>query len=417
MKDEVGIAPAEPGSRARRFSGTGLWLTVSLILAVFSAVALGTWLCWPPSVPEPILPDLTGADREVAEAINAALDEVVRQRYSTAARGRLGEVLLAHEFYEEANACFQQAELLDSTEPAWPYLQGLCLLPGDPEPGIASLERSVQRGGRGLVGRQLVLAEVLLDQGRLRQGEDLLTQVLQADPSNLRARTALGRLALLRQNWRAGLEYLEACRSDVHTRKRAHSLCAEAWRQLGKMERARAEQRRAEELPQDQPWPDPFLDGLGKLRKGVRARILAANYLVDAGRSQAALELLGETTRIYPESLEAWTRMGLICAQANKLAAAEAAFQRAIDLRPDVPESWFLLGFVQFRKRSPQTAASLREAIRLKLDHAHAHFFLGEWLKQQGDRDAAAAEFREALRCRPDHELAASALRELEARK
>jgi hypothetical protein len=40
---------------------------------------------------------------------------------------------------------------------------------------------------------------------------------------------------------------------------------------------------------------------------------------------------------------------------------------------------------------------------------------LGQWLEKQGDRRAAAAELREALRCRPEYEEARTALRQLNA--
>src|SRR5216683_1801703 len=47
--------------------------------------------------------------------------------------------------------------------------------------------------------------------------------------------------------------------------------------------------------------------------------------------------------------------------------------------------------------------AEFKEAIRLKPDNAAAHYNLGFALNADGQRDAAIAEFKEALRPKPDY--------------
>ena len=46
--------------------------------------------------------------------------------------------------------------------------------------------------------------------------------------------------------------------------------------------------------------------------------------------------------------------------------------------------------------------AEYREAIRLKPDYAQAHYSLGDLLGGKGDHDAAITEYREAIRLKPD---------------
>jgi tetratricopeptide (TPR) repeat protein len=341
---------------------------------------------------------------------------VLRERSSAAAWGRLGKVLLAHGFNAAANRCFQQAESLDPAEPAWPYLQGLNLAVNDPEASIRCLERAVPRFPAGSAdGPRLLLAEVLLEQGRLDQARPLLEDVHNAEPGNLRARLGLGRLALLRQDWRAGLEHLEACRDDVHARKRACALRAEAWDQLGEAERARAVRRLWAELPEDEPWPDPLHEDVLKLKRGLRARFEAVDHLFQAGRAEDAIPLLRQTLDRYPQSDEAWMRLGDLCSQTGQPDRAEACYREALRIAPDMADAWFRLGGVQALTHSPEAEASFRQALRLKPDHARAHFGLGQCLRERGDRDGAAAEFRAALRCRPDFERARTGLQELEA--
>lgn len=385
-------------------------------IGVAAAIALGVWLRQPRSLPEPPLPDLTGVDEEVVEIIQQAREKVLHAQKSSAAWGHLGEVLLAHTFNHEANLCFQQAELLDPHEPAWPYLQGLNLFTYDPEACIPCLERAVRCGDKRQVVPRLLLSEALLERGRPEEGQSLLERVQATDPGNLRVRLLLGRVEILRQNWKAGLAHLEACRNDVHARKRSAALRAEAWNQLGETEKALAQQRQAAELPEDQSWPDPFYEKIVKLQKGLRARFLSVDYLIQSGRIAEALQLLNRTVEKYPSSLEGWMRLGEACTRARKLDHAQACFQKATKIAPDLAEAWFRLGCIQAQTHSPETEASFRQAIRCKPHYSQAHYNLGQCLKDGGHREEAAAEFREALRCRPDYELARTALRDVETR-
>lgn len=387
-------------------------LTLFLFISVYSVTL---WLAG--RAPEPPFPDLSGADEEVAAVIQHARDKVLRAPKSSTAWGNLGEVLLAHTYNHEANICFQQAEQLDPREPTWPYLHGLNLLTSDPEASIPCLQRAVGCSSERQVVPRLLLAEALLERDRLDEVQSLLDQVRTRDSADLRARLLFGRLEILRQNWQAALTHLEECRDDVHARKRSAVLRAEAWNQLGETEKAVAEQRRAGELPEDQPWPDPFNEKVVKLQRGLRARFMSVDYLMRAGRLHEALQLLNETVEKYPSSLESWMRLGEVWYRVRNPDRAQECFQKATRLAPDLAEAWFRLGCIQAQTHSAEAEASFRQAIRCKPHYSQAHFNLGQCLKEQGRREDAAAEFREALRCRPDYELARKALRELETQK
>jgi tetratricopeptide (TPR) repeat protein len=193
-------------------------------------------------------------------------------------------------------------------------------------------------------------------------------------------------------------------------------LCAEAWSQLGETKNALAEQRRAAELPEDQPWPDPFYEKIPMLRRGLRARFLSTDYLLENHRIPEALQLLTQTLEKYPSSLEGWMRLGEVWHRAKELERAQACYQQAARLAPNFAEVWFRLGCIQSQIHSPDAVKSFRETIRWKPHYAQAHYNLGLYLKEQ-DQRAAAGEFREALRCRPDFDLAQKALRDLEAQQ
>jgi tetratricopeptide (TPR) repeat protein len=388
-------------------------LSAIALFLIFAALSVTLWLA--PHTPEPPAPDLAEVDSEVAEAIGAARDKVRQHPDHGDVWGRLGMLLFAHDFYKEAESCFAQAEHLDPRDGRWPYLHGIILIRTDPDGGIRLLQRAVQRYGNDPLAPRLRLAETLLNQGQLDDAERELEQARKTEPHNPRVNCGLGRLAVLRGQWRSALEHLDSCTNDVHARRLAHTLRAEAWTRLDKPDEARAEQRQATEAPEDQPWPDPFVEDLFRLRRGLTVRLRKAEEMFVQKRVQQAIQLLEETARRYPQSAAVPLYQGEVWRQLGQADRAEEAFAQAVRLDPELVDGWFRLGCLQAAQSQTRAAAdSFRRTIRLKPDHAVAYLHLGNCLKELGDTAAAADEFRAALRCRPDYAEARQALGEME---
>ena len=388
---------------------------LALIAAAGAGVGIWWWSRMP--LPEPPEPDLAEVDPEVVEAVAAARQAVRQRPNDGGVWGRLGMVLLAHDFHPEAQRCLAEAERLDPDEVRWPYLRGLSLLLNEPDAGLRCLQSVAERGGEDPPPPRLRLVETLLNQGRLDEAEHYLEQARKAEPDNPRLQLNLGRLALLRGQWQRALEHLEPCTNDVHARRLAHTLRAEAWTHLYEPDKARAEQRQATEAPEDQLWPDPFVEDVLRFQCGLAVRLRQAGDLLAQRRYPQAVQLLDETVQRYPQSMVAWLSLGDTWRQLGRPDRAEPAYREAVRLEPEAPDAWFRLGCIQALDRPREAADSFRRAIRLKPDHALAHFNLGHRLKQLGDADGAADEFRAALRCRPDYAPARDALRELENQK
>jgi tetratricopeptide (TPR) repeat protein len=389
-----------------------IFISALVLFLTVSVFSVARWLV-PPS-PQPPLPDLSEVDPEVVQAIAAAQDKVRQQPNKSAAWGRLGMVFLAHDFHEEAQRSFAQAERLDPADGRWPYLRGLSLLLTEPEAGLACLRRAAECCGNDPLAPRLRLAEELLNQGRFEEAEYHLEQARKAGPHHPRIQLGLGRLAILRGQWQTALEHLAPCTTDVHTRRLAHTLRAEAWTRLGQPDKAREEQTQAAQAPEDQLWLDPFIEDVMRLKCGLPMRLQRANDLFTQHRYSQAIELLEETVQRYPQSTAARLRLGEVYRILGRSEQAERMFAEVVRLDPQSVDAWFRLGCMQAARGRPREAAdSFRRTIALKPDHADAHFNLGQCLKQQGaDADAANA-FRAALRCRPDHERAHQALQEM----
>jgi tetratricopeptide (TPR) repeat protein len=361
---------------------------------------------------------LAEVDPDVAEAITAACNKVRQQPNNGAVWGRLGMVFFAHDFQSEAVRCFAQAERLDPADGRWPYLRGLSLILTNPDASIPCLQRAVERSGDHPLVPRLRLAETLLNQGRLEEVEVHLEQARRMEPYNVRVQLGLGRLAVLRGQWRSALEHLDPCTHDVHAQRLAHRLRAEAWTRLGEPDKARAEQKQAAEAPKDHSWPDPFVEDVLLLQRGLPVRLQQAQKLFAQRQSQQAVQLLEETIQRYPQAASAPLLLGEFWRHLGRVEQAEQAFAQAVQIDPDSPDAWFRLGCIQAaRGRMREATESFHRATNLKPDHADAHVNLGHCLQELGDAGRAADAFRAALRCRPDYERAQAALREMQKSK
>jgi type IV pilus biogenesis/stability protein PilW len=140
---------------------------------------------------------------------------------------------------------------------------------------------------------------------------------------------------------------------------------------------------------------DPHhLDALRLL--GVLAR--------QVGRSDLAIEYLGQVLRLHPNFPEAHNDLGVTLREQGRLDEAVAAFDEAVRLKPDFADVYNNLGVTRRLQGKPaEAAASYRQALRLHPDWADVHSNLGNVLKDQGQLDAAITCYQQALRLQPHH--------------
>jgi len=159
-------AGEQPGLKRRR---RRLGVAVILLTATVAAALAGWYAFRPWSEAKPPEADLSGVDPAVAAAVHEAGDAVRKAPRSGEAWGRLGMILLAHNFYAEARTCFARAEQLDPREETWPYLRGALLLTEDPREAVAAFHRAAGLSAEPVI--RMRLAETLLDQGRVDEVE------------------------------------------------------------------------------------------------------------------------------------------------------------------------------------------------------------------------------------------------------
>ncbi len=107
-------------------------------------------------------------------------------------------------------------------------------------------------------------------------------------------------------------------------------------------------------------------------------------------------------TRNRPTTIRYWNNIGRALAEDGRLTEALACYDRALAIRPDVPELLNNRGNALCNLGRPDEAeTSLRRALSLKPDFANAHYNLGNVLLDLWHPEDAEASFRRSLLLQP----------------
>ncbi len=100
----------------------------------------------------------------------------------------------------------------------------------------------------------------------------------------------------------------------------------------------------------------------------------------------------------YPESLYAWSNLGVVRSQQGKLPDAMKALQQAVKLSPNDAFSYRNLGIVYYQLNQNDAAIdALERSIALDPNNVYSHDYLGCACSQKGWQEVAEKEFRKAI--------------------
>lgn len=355
-----------------------LRLLSSLVLALGLATAhaaIGDPRLDPALVPIP-RPDLSRLETIVQDQLTKARGELeaARQEPTTAPRdlgerfGEMGRLYHAHHLSDPARACYHNARRLDPGRFDWPYLLAYLLQAGGDLDGAAAAYRGALSLRPADAPARLRLAQVEIDRNRPARAEPLLYALIAIPDMEAAARFGLGRVALLRRDYRQAVEQFEQALALQPDAARIHYPLAMAYRGLKDIPAAR--RHIALHGGREAQFPDPAVDALGPLMTGARTQLYKA---VKAAQNKQ-----------YP-----------IAAQ---------AFRRSLALDPDnIAARVRLARVLHILEDDPGTLGQLREALRRAPENPEALFYLGRWYEEHGDDTAAARRFQAALAADPDY--------------
>jgi len=320
------------------------------------------------------LPDLSRASESVRRQLRdayASLTRSIDESSTTSAQlaqahGRMGMLLMAAEYRDEAEACFVDAQVLAPDEARWPYYLGhLYKTRGETVKSVSAFERalSLQPDDQATL---VWLASAYLDQGKPEAAEPPLTRALAQQPQSAPALLGLGRAVLARSDYAGAVRYLEQALSLDPRAVAIQYPLAMAYRGLGDMDQAEAHIRQR---------------GPGELRP----------------RDPLMLEL-----ESVLESAVAYEVRGAKALDDRDWAAAEASFRKGVELAPNEPSLHHKLGTALFMRGDARGASEqFEEALRLSPTFAKAHYSLGVLMGSKGRADKAIEHLSAAVRDDP----------------
>jgi tetratricopeptide (TPR) repeat protein len=147
-------------------------------------------------------------------------------------------------------------------------------------------------------------------------------------------------------------------------------------------------------------------------------RFVELDYAVvlgEKGLYAPALERLTDVEKRYPDFWPASYNLAYTYYKMDRQPEAERYFLEAIRIKPYKPVAFFYLGMARFKMG--QTAAAIaaeQQAIAIRPEGYAYHFALGVMLKTQGDPTGALREFRTEHANYPQEEAAAEQITEIE---
>jgi tetratricopeptide (TPR) repeat protein len=380
--------------KASRFRGWGL----NIILALVTAWGVHrAWIYFtattPPSVETRHLEPL------VADAISAARRDVVRSPRRAAAWGHLGMTLHAHGLLSAAREAYQEAERLDASDPAWPYLLGDCeWAVGNADIAVSAFERASARSNDAPMAATRV-AEVLFELGQLDRAEEALTSVLRSRPDDPRARLGHGRIALAKGDVTTALEDARAVLRAAGNVSPALRLLAEAQHVAGDTMAAR---QSLSKVTPGFTWPDQYLDEMNLRQTGGVGIASKSRTLMLAGRPDEALRIHEEYVKRYPSSVEAQVGLGRMFVNIQMPERGEPHLRAALALNPDRLDVRYSLGTsLKNQGRCREAAVEFQTVIDRQPDSSEAHFELARCLDMMGEPDSALSLARRAAQLAP----------------
>jgi len=372
--------------------------------AILGLAAVTGYYAWQWSTaPKPPVIVNDGLDRPVITQITQALNDVRSSPRSDKTWGKLGLALQASEFKTEARFCFAQAERFDGAEPRWPYFQALLLTQDHPEEATAKFRRAVELSRDRSDIPRLRFAQFLAERAKLDEAESHFKDLLRVNRNHGPALLGLAQSSFAQGRLQESTEYLNRCLKDVHVAKSAYLLLTTVQQRMGNARAAEGAASIAAVLPPDRTWPDPYAKEAAEFQIARQALVDRGLQLVKHGYLDEALPLVTRVLQDYPEDPEGWLLLGRLHLLQKDCAAAERAIRRHLALRSQSVNGYAQLGMALLcLERYSDAAAAFQEAVQWKPDFGEAHFNRGFALARMGNGIDAIQSFREAIRCSPN---------------
>jgi tetratricopeptide (TPR) repeat protein len=354
------------------------------------------------------LPDLSHASASVQDQLREGYAVLTRSVATPGIRpadlgeayGRMGMLLMAAEYRDEATAAYLNAQALAPQEPRWPYYLGhLYKIRGDTPKSAAAFERA-----RALrpddVPTLVWLGDAVLDQGKAAEAEQLFAKALSLQPRLVAAQLGLGRSALAKQDYARAVEHLERALEMDPKATIVHYPLALAYRSLGDSAKAEAHMRQRGTLPIKPD--DPLMHELDTLLHSALAYEVSGADALDKADWDGAAENFRKGIALAPQEPSLHHKLGTALALKGDTAGAVEQFEQALRISPGFAKAHYSLGLILDSRGQPREAAEhFQAAIKTEPGYVEARLQLANTLRRGGQFAAALVHYDYIIKADP----------------
>ena len=359
-------------------------------------------------LPAVSLPDLSrmekGVQQQLSEQYRSLTSKIGDSRTQRGdlgeAYGQMGNLLLAADYFEAAQACYLHAQSLAPDDARWPYYLGhVYMTRAELMKAVVSFDRALRLRPDD-VAALVWLGGVHLDLGEPELAEPLFAKALSLQPTTVAAMFGLGRAALAKRDFGVAVDRFQQALSADPRATIVHYPLALAYRGLG--DTASAEQHLRQRGSLEIGPPDPLMvqlrgliqSGVSEENEGIRA--------LDAGDFGKAAEHFRKGIELSPGSPSLHHKLGTALSLSGDARGAAAQFEEAIRLSPSFSQSHYSLGLLLAAAgRYKEAADRFSTAVRYEPNYVDARLRLGEMLQRTGRPDAALAQYTRVIEIDP----------------
>ena len=355
------------------------------------------------------LPDLSRLDAAVQQQLreqHARLTTTLDAPHSTAAEraeasGSLGMLLLAAEYFPEAERAFLDAHALAPADMRWPYYLGhVYRARQEPARAIPMFERALALAPDD-VPSLIWLGDALLASGNAEEAKAPLQRAFTRAPASAAAAARLGRAALERRDYAGAIDYLEKALELDPAAASVHYPLGMAYR--GRGDRARAEAHLAQASDAGSvPPADPLMDAVASALRGAGAFEARGMEALEARDWNAAVDNLRQAVRLAPSNAVTHLNLGTALSLAGDDAGARRELLEAVRLEPRLAKAHFGLGVLaQDAGQWSDAIERFDAAIEHDGEFLDAHFALAEAMRRTGRAADARSHYEKVLALNP----------------
>jgi tetratricopeptide (TPR) repeat protein len=325
------------------------------------------------------------------------------------AYGRMGQLFLAYDIVEPAEAALRNAKTLMPNEVRWPYYLGyLYVTLGRWEQAAAEYEQAGKLKPKD-VTIWIRLGETYQQMGRNAEAKALLEKAVRVDPTSAKAHFLLGQIADEAGAFKTAITHYEAALKTQPAAASIHYALGIAYRNLGRnLEDIQRSLRHLSKRGSVQVrLRDPFLDEVRKLKRGSKMLSSRASILMIQGRWREAEIVFEQVVAADSNDVLAHLNLGSVRARLGKTEKAVEVLKRAVRLDPSQSVAHMLLGQLYAEQGETKTAEQYYQAA-LQVDprNDEAHLGLAMLLRRSGRGREALPHFDKVLDISPGHRQA-----------